>query len=463
MKITSSIFASNRFWGVGLVATVMIVFASSSRADDWPQWLGPQRDGIWRETNIVDKFPDHGPEVRWRTKVNRGYCGPAVVGDCLYMMDRQPGPRLERKPGDRSIPAAAGNERVLCLEASTSRQIWEHVYDCPYRIGYPSGPRATPVVAGGRVYTLGAMGDLLCLDARDGKVIWERRLIKDFELADPPTWGYAAHPLLDGERLICLVGGSNSAVVAFHKDTGKEIWRALTAQEIGYAPPMIHTIAGKRQVVIWHPDALAGLEPESGKVLWSQKYPITGKPQRPEVTIATPRVAGNQIFLTSFYHGSQLIEITNSPFGSRVAWDKHSSSQSSFDAGLHTTMTTPFWQGDHIYGLCGEGEFRCLDAKTGDRLWESDAATGGKPGSFASAFFVQQADRVFIWNDQGELILGRLTPKGFDQISKAKLLETSENTRGRDIVWCHPAFANRRAYVHNGKELICVELGTGAG
>jgi len=107
--------------------------------------------------------------------------------------------------------------------------------------------------------------------------------------------------------------------------------------------------------------------------------------------------------------------------------------------------------------LCGEGELRCLDAKTGDRLWESDAVAG-KAGPFATVFFVQQADRVFVWNDQGELILGRLTPKGFDQISRAKLLETSENTRGRDIVWCHPAFANRRAYVHNGKELICVEL-----
>jgi len=246
------------------------------------------------------------------------------------------------------------------------------------------------------------------------------------------------------------------------KDTGKEIWRALTAPEIGYAPPVIQTIAGKRQLVIWHPDALAGLEPETGKVLWTHKYPITGKPQRPEVTIATPRVAGDRIFVTSFYHGSALLEITNNPFGARVVWDRHSTNQSSFTEGLHTTMTTPFWKGDYIYGLCGEGELRCLDAKTGDRVWESDAVCG-TAGPFATVFFVQQADRVFVWNDQGELILGRITPKGFEQISKAKLLETSENTRGRDIVWCHPAFANRRAYVHNGKELICVELGAGAG
>ena len=351
---------------------------------------------------------------------------------------------------------------VACFDANGGKEIWEYAYDCPYRIGYPSGPRTTPIVADGRVFTLGAMGDLLCLDAKEGKVIWEKHLLKDYELAEPPTWGYAAHPLLDGKRLICLVGGSNSAVVAFNKDTGEEAWRALTAPEIGYAPPVIHTIAGKRQLVVWHPDALAGLEPETGKVLWTQKYPAAEKPQRPDVTIATPRVMGNRIFVTSFYHGALLIEVTNNPFGVRVVWDRHSTSESGFNEGLHTVMSTPVWRGDCIYGICGKGELRCLDAGTGARIWESDAAVGGHVGLFGTAFFVQQEDRYFVWNDQGELIVGRLTPRNFEQISRAKLLETSENTRGRDIVWCHPAFANRRAYVQNGKELICVELGKGA-
>jgi outer membrane protein assembly factor BamB len=433
-------------------------YAGSALADDWPQWMGPKRDGVWREKGIIEKFPTNGPSILWRAPVNRGYCGPAVAGDRVFMLDRKPGPPLQRKPGDRTIPTAAGNERVLCMDANTGSNIWEHVYDCPYRIGYPSGPRATPVVAGGRVFTLGAMGDLLCLEAKTGKIIWERHLLKDFELADPPTWGYAAHPLLDGERLICLVGGTNSAVVAFNKDTGKEIWRALTAVEIGYAPPVLHTIGGKRQLIIWHPDALAGLEPETGKVLWTQKYPVEGKPQRPEVTIATPRISGDRLFVTSFYHGSLLLQITNDPPGARVVWDRHSSSQSEFNQGLHTVMCTPVWKDGKIYGVCGNGELRCLDAATGDRVWESDGAMGGKQGLFGNAFLIEHEDKVFLWNDQGELILARLTPKGFDQISSAKLLETSENTRGRDITWCHPAFANRCAYVHNGKEFICISL-----
>ncbi len=441
-----------------LFLTVALFSATSSVADDWPQWLGPQRDGVWREQGIVESFPANGLLVRWRAVVHRGYSGPAVVGDRLFMMDREPGPPLVRKPGDHSIPAAAGDERILCLDARTGNEIWEHTYDCPYRIGYPSGPRTTPVVAEGQVFTLGAMGDLLCFDAKDGKVQWERHFLKDFELGDPPTWGYAAHPLLDGRRLICLVGGSNSAVVAFDKDSGKEIWRALTAKEIGYAPPVLQTIAGKKQIVIWHPDALAGLDPESGKVLWTHPYPVGEKPQRPEVTIATPRVFGNRIFVSSFYHGALLLEVTNNPWGAKVVWNRHSTSESVLNDGLHTVMCNPIWEQDHIYGTCGHGELRCLNARTGDRLWESDGAVGGKPGLFATAFLVKHDDKVFIWNDQGELILARFSPKGYEEISKARLLETSENTRGRDIVWCHPAYANRCIYVHNGKQLICVSL-----
>jgi len=442
----------------GVVALAVVWTLCGALADDWPQWMGPKRDGVWREKGVVEKFPAGGPPVRWRTKVNRGYCGPAVAGHQLFLLDRQQGARPERKPGERANPAVPGNERVLCLDATTGSNIWEHTYDCPYRIGYPSGPRATPVIAGGRVFTLGAMGDLLCLDAKDGSVIWERHFLKDFALADPPVWGYAAAPLLDGERLICLVGGTNSTVVAFHKDTGKVIWQALSAAEIGYAPPAIYTIGGKRQLIIWHPDAVAGLDPESGRVLWTQSYPVDEKPQRPEVTIAMPRVVGDKLFVSSYYHGALLLQITNDPPGARVVWNRHSTSRSSFNDGLHTVMCTPIWKGDYIYGICGMGELRCLDARTGERVWESDAAVGGKTSNFATAFFVEHQDRVFIWNDQGELILARLTPKGFDEISRAKLLETSENTRGRDIVWCHPAFANRCAYVHNGKDLICVSL-----
>jgi len=444
---------------IAIPSLAALLCCFSCAADDWPQWMGPRRDGIWRETGILDDFPTNGPPIVWRVPVNRGYCGPAVANDRVYLLDRQAGPPLQRKPGDRSIPVLAGDERILCLDARTGRTVWEHVYDCAYRIDYPAGPRATPVVAGGRVYTLGAMGDLFCLDAASGKVIWERHFLKEFGLSEPPLWGYAAHPLLDGDRLICLVGGSNSVAVAFHKDTGKEIWRALDAPEIGYAAPAILEANGLRHLVIWHPDAISGLKPETGEILWTRKYPAHEKPQRPEVTIAMPRIQGDQLLVSTFYHGALMLKVTPAPPGAGIVWNKHSSSKSKINDGLHTVMSVPVWIGDHLYGICGFGELRCLDARTGERVWESDAAMGGKLGNFANAFIVQHEDRVFVWNDQGELILGKVDLKGFSVMSRARLLDTSENTRGRSLLWCHPAFANRRAYVHNGKEMICIELG----
>jgi hypothetical protein len=129
--------------------------------------------------------------------------------------------------------------------------------------------------------------------------------------------------------------------------------------------------------------------------------------------------------------------------------------------GLHTILGTPIFQADCIYGVCGFGELRCLDARTGDRKWETYAATGGQKAFFANAFMTEQGDRTFLWNDQGEMIIAKLRPEGYEELSRAKLLEPLEKTRGRVVTWCHPAYANRCAYVHNGKELICVSLGAG--
>jgi outer membrane protein assembly factor BamB len=441
------------------IVSLLGIGLTTARADDWPQWMGPQRDGIWRETNLLERLPAGGPPILWRTNVQRGYSGPAVVGDRLFIIDRLQGKAPERKPGERSLPVIPGNERVLCLDAHTGARIWDYTYDCAYRISYPAGPRATPLVAGGRVYALGAMGDLLCLDTKDGRVVWQRQFLKDFT-EEPPVWGYAAHPLLDGDRLICLVGGTNSAVVAFHKDTGRELWRALHTREIGYAPPVIYTVGEQRQLIIWHPDGVAGLAPETGRVLWTNAYPIGGKPQRPEVTIAMPRLAGTQLFLSSFYQGSLLLDI-GAP-EPRVVWNRRSKRKSEFEEGLHTTMCTPVIRDRHIFGVCGFGEFRCLDLATGDRRWESYQPTEGKKSLFGQVFIVEQAGRYWLWNDQGELILARLSPSGYEEISRAKLLPTIEHTRGRDVLWCHPAFAHRRLYVHNGQELICVSLDASA-
>jgi outer membrane protein assembly factor BamB len=436
------------------VLGALLGLTCSARSDDWPQWMGPRRDDAWRETGILERFPANGPTVLWRVPIEGGYCGPAVSGNRLFVLDR---PRTRDSNGAESNEVAVvKSERVRCLDATTGKDVWEHSYPCSYNIGYPGGPRATPTVAGGRVFTLGAIGDLLCLAADTGEVVWARSFPRDYPGAKPPVWGWAAHPLLERDKLICLVGGSNSAVVAFHKDTGKEMWRALTAQEIGYVPPVIYTIAGERQLIIWHPDAVTGLNPANGKVLWAQHYPVGGEPKRPEVTIAMPRIQDDKLFLTCFYQGSMLLQLSSA--GPKILWNRRSTSEEEMNDGLHTVLSTPLFQGNYIYGVCGFGELRCLDAQTGDRVWETYEATGGKKAFFASAFLTTHGDQTFLWNDQGELIIAVLKPSGYQEISRAKLLEPTEKTRGRIVTWCHPAYARRCVYVHNSKELLCASL-----
>jgi outer membrane protein assembly factor BamB len=446
---------ANRFRHLPVLAILWMGVVGGVRADDWPQWLGPERDGVWRETGILDKFPKDGPKVLWKIPIGGGYTGPAVVGDRVYVMDRV----LPDMPGAADKPGAKGNgpgsERICCLDAANGKIVWQHEYDCTYHLNYPAGPRTTPLVRDGKVYTLGAMGDLCCLEAASGKILWSHNFPKEYK-APTPVWGWAASLLLDGDRIVSLVGGKGSAVVAFNKDTGKEAWQALTAEEIGYSPPTPITAGGKRQLVIWHGESVNGLEPETGNVLWTQPYPPEGKPMRPVVNIAMPRQAGDLLLISSFYHGPLMLKLGVDGKATEVWRCKENNIEKS--EALHALMSTPVLKEGHIYGVSGLGELRCLKADTGERVWETYAATGGKQGLFANAFLIPQADRFFLFNDQGDLIIARLTPRGYEEIDRAHLLDPTLTTRGRDVVWCHPAFANRCVYVRNDKEMLCVSL-----
>ena len=420
------------------------------RADDWPQWLGPQRDGVWRETGLLEKFPEAGPAVRWRTAIGGGYSGPAVAGGRVFVMDRQ----LVKSAGNPKnafergrIP---GTERVLCLNEADGKLLWAHEYDCPYTVSYAGGPRTTPLIHGDKVYTLGAEGNLFCLDATTGKEIWARDFKKDFNV-QTPTWGFAGHPLIDGAKLICLAGGEGSVAVAFDKETGKELWRALSAQEPGYSPPVIYEAGGARQLIVWHPQALNSLDPESGALHWAEQVNA-----RSGLSVAMPRKMGDLLFVTSFYNGSLMMRLEAGKAAATKLWQSKKVSEKETDA-LHTIMCTPFLQDGYIYGVCSYGQLRCLKAETGERIWETFAATtDGKPVRWANAFLVKNGERFFLFNEKGDLIIAKLTPSGYEESSRAHLLEPTNTDPGRAVVWSHPAFANRCVYARNDKEIICV-------
>jgi outer membrane protein assembly factor BamB len=427
---------------------------SQLRADDWPQWLGPRRDGDWRETGILEQFPKDGLKTRWRTPIGGGYAGPAVAGERVYVTDRIGAKTPDNPWGNDRV---GGQERILCLDEKNGKVLWHVEYDCAYRVSYPAGPRCTPVVHEGKLYTLGTMGDLRCLDALTGKPIWSKNFPKDYK-APVPMWGFAAHPLVDGDKLICLVGGFETAVVAFHKDTGKELWHALNTPDIGYCPPMIYEAGGKRQLIIWHPQSIDSLDPETGQVYWSQPFAV-----KASLTIPTPRQAGDLLFVTSFYNGSMMLKLDADKPGASMVWKgKSNSERPDRTDGLHSIMPTPILKDGYIYGVCSHGELRCLKADTGERVWESLEATGShkNPGEdrWKNAFLVPQGDRVFLFNEQGDLIIARLSPKGYEEVSRANILEPTNKHPGRLVVWSHPAFANKSVYARNDKEIVCVSL-----
>jgi outer membrane protein assembly factor BamB len=425
--------------------------ATSLRADDWPQWLGPRRDGVWRETGIVETLPTNGLKFRWRTAIGGGYSGPAVVGDRVYVMDRQlaTGAKIPANAFARGeIP---GSERVLCLDASNGKILWQHAYDCSYTVSYAAGPRVTPAVADGKVHTLGAEGHLLCLDAASGRVIWSRHFQKEFGVKTP-VWGFAGHPLIDGRKLICLAGGEGSVVVAYDKDTGVELWRALSAKEPGYAPPVIYEFGGRRQLILWHPEAVNALDPETGRLLWT--FPLVPT-VRSGMSIAMPLKAGDRLFLTSFYNGSLLLRV--SATNAAEVWRSQKVSERETD-GLHSVMATPLIESGHIYSPCSYGQFRCLKLDTGGRLWETFAPTSGKSARWGNAFVIKHGARAMLFSEQGDLIFAKLSPEKYEEISRARLLEPDNRDPGRPVVWSHPAFANRCVYARNDHEIVCVSL-----
>lgn len=431
----------------------LVLASGNARGDDWPQWLGPQRDSVWRESNLLERFPAEGPSIRWRIPIGAGYSGPAVANGRVYVTDRtvSKGSGNPSNPFDRSsIP---GTERVLCLDEKDGRVLWSHEYECRYTMSYAAGPRATPLINDGKVYTLGGEGNLLCLDATDGAVLWSRDLKLDYEMKTP-TWGFSAAPLLDGNRLICLVGGKGSVAVAFDKNTGKEIWRALTAKEPGYAPPVMIEAAGIRQLIIWHPESVNSLEPETGKLFWTHRFPSNAG-----LSVAMPRQIGDVLFVTTFYNGSLALRLDPSKPGATLIWRSKKASERDTDA-LHSIIPTPFLEDGYVYGICSYGQLRCLKVETGERVWETLEATtrDNKETRWANAFLVKNGSRFFLFNELGDLIIANLTPAGYEEISRTHLLDPTNHDPGRDVVWTHPAFANGCVFARNDREIVCASL-----
>lgn len=440
------------FWLGCLIAGTGI-----ARADDWPRWMGPTADGVYYEAGTLVALPESGLKVNWRAPVAGGYAGPAVVGNRVYVFDyEKSGGNAFNSPNERA--QLNGSERLHCIEADTGKTAWTYEYICPYSISYPAGPRCTPTVdvSGptdpGRVYILGSEGDLACLDATSGELLWKHSFKTDYN-ATVPLWGFSSHPLVDGDLVYCMVGGQDQAVVAFDKLTGEVRWKSLSASGIGYCPPSIITAAGVRQLMVWHADAIVGLDPVTGKVYWTM--PI--KPDY-EMSITRPQVEGALVFASGIRNHSVMFELAADQPATTELW------RGEPKKSVNCANSTPIMHGGIIYGTdCNEGCMIAVDAKNGERLWTSYKPTQPKETrrvSHGTAFITRlsDSDRYLLMSETGDLILANMTRDGFEEIWRFRVLEPTSEAFGRNVVWSHPAYAGHTAYVRNDKELVAVQL-----
>jgi len=432
-----------------LALAATLVVAPLAVADDWPHWMGPTRDNVWHETGIVDKFPKDGPKKLWSFPVHGGYAGPAVVGGKVFVMDYE---KLKGNTdeGNFERKETTGTERVVCVDEKKGEKVWEYKYEVKYAISYPGGPRCTPTVDGEFVYTLGAEGHLACLKVKDGSKVWAKEL-KDEYKTKSPLWGYAAHPLVDGDKLYTLAGGEGSHVVALDKKTGKELWKSGTESDptgFGYTPPSIIKAGGKRQLIVTGPSSVRGLDPETGSEYWKEKYTATSGS-----AIMTPVLSGDYLYFGGYQKKNILIKLDKDKPTAKTEWkDKK-------DHGVSAVNVQPFLQDGVVYGFDDSGIMYAVELPSGKRLWESTDVVGGKNQGSETAFIVKNGDRFFFFTEKGDLVIGKLDKTGFTETDRAKgIMEQTQTAFGRKVVWCMPAFADKKMFVRNDKELACFDL-----
>jgi outer membrane protein assembly factor BamB len=396
---------------------LLLVAAGCLAAADWPQFLGPARNSTSPEKGLIDTWPKKGPPVLWQREVGEGFSGPAIAGGRLILFHR-----------------TDGNEVVECLDAATGKELWKHSDATDYddRYGKGNGPRSTPAVADGRVYTLGAAGRLLCLKLADGKELWHRNLLEDYTIPES-FFGIGTSPLVEGGHVLVNVGARDAGIVAFDAETGKSVWKA-TNQGASYASPVAATIDGVRHVFFFTREGIVSVDPARGDVRfskrWRSKNPLSAN-------AASPVVFDDFVFVSACYEtGALLLKVRKD--GYDEVWSN--------DESLSCHFGTPVYRDGHLYGFNGRqergAELRCIEAKTGKECW---TAKGHGCGSLVAA-----DGRLIVLSEGGELVLVDADAGKYRERARAAVL-------GRPCR-AQPALADGRLYARDDLKLVCWNL-----
>jgi len=384
---------------------------------DWPQFLGPTRNGVSPETGLLQTWGEKGPPKVWEKEVGEGYSSPVVAGERLILLHR------------------VGDEEVVeCLDAANGNQKWKYGYPTQYQdaLGKGDGPRSTPLVAGDKVYTLGAEGVLLCLDLEKGKKIWTKDLPKEYKIK-PSYFGVGTSPLVEGDLVLVNVGGKDAGIVAFNKNDGKEVWKA-TDQGASYSSPVAATIDGVRHVLFLTREGVVSLDPTNGAVRFSKRWRARIDAS---VNAATPVVVDNLLFVTSSYNtGALLAEVKKDKLVE--VWSN--------DETLSSHFSTPVYRDGFLYGFDGRQEagpvLRCVEMKTGKIRWKKEG--------FGSGSLLVVDGNLLLMSESGELVLLDATAKEYKELARASVL--------KGPVRAQMALANGRLYARDNKKLVCWNL-----
>jgi outer membrane protein assembly factor BamB len=385
----------------------------------WPQWRGPNRDGVSRETGWLTRWPAKGPKQLWQKETGQGYSSVAVVGDRLYTMFRE---------GEQK-------EVVVCWNADTGKQIWRYDYPGEYTSErfpdrrYSPGPRATPTVDGSRIFTLGGTGILTCLEASSGTKVWQKDLFKDFHVKEY-VWGASCSPLVVGERVFVNPGGSNgNSVAAFKKGTGELAWKNLDDGP-GYSSPVAMTVEGIPQILFFTMEGLVSVHPETGKLHWRYEWKT-----RYDCNIATPLVVDNYVFISSNYNkGCAVVEVAKDSSGKLQGRPVYAGDQ------MCNHYCTSVRHKDHIYGF-NDTQLTCMEFKTGKVRWHK--------GGFKKGSLIIADGHLIVLGADGRLAVARASPEEFRPISEFKI---------RGVFWNIPVLAGGRLYVRDEENLTCFDL-----
>jgi outer membrane protein assembly factor BamB len=402
-----------------LVLCLAVLPAASALGDNWPQWRGPDRTDVSRETGLLKTWPREGPRRLWVFKdAGIGYAGVSVVGDTLYTM------------------GARGNtEELIAVNVKDGKEKWAVAIGARFNERRGDGPRGTPTIDGEQVYALSGQGHLVCANTRDGKVAWKVSM-SDFG-GRRPGWGYCESVLIDGDRCVCTPGGRKGAIVALDKKTGKLIWQSKDfTQGAQYSSTIAYNHNGQPQYAQLTQRKVVGVNPNSGDVLWQSDFP--GR----TAVIPTPIYHAGHVYVTAGYGaGCKLLELT--PSGAKEVYANNTM------VNHHGGVVLV---GEHLYGYSDRGGWTCQEVKTGKAVWTERKKLG--KGSLTCA-----GGMLYLLDEsEGQVVLIEASPRGWNEHGRFKLEAQSEKRSAQGRVWTHPVVSGGKLFLRDQELLSCYDV-----